>query len=130
MWVQVVGTRSGIIVSFYDIASILFAGQFYHQDFNYTLVPTVEQILYKLYIRGREIPAIWDHKTWNRAKMPCFYVGDSQGNGIIDGHYTDYEVEECSPDVMEQWKGLPLDHCQLCSTKVKGEFLPEYDDEL
>ena len=108
----------------------LFVGQFYHQDYNYTLVATAEQTLYKLYIRGREIPAIWDHKTWNRAKKPCFYVGDSQGNGVIDGRYTDYEVKECTSDAMKQWEGLPLDHCQLCNKEVKGEFRSEYNDEL
>lgn len=81
--------------------------------------------MYKLYIRGREIPAIWDHKTWNRAKMPCFYVGDSQGNGVIDGHYGDYEVNECpsynDDDNVEQWKKNP-EHCQLCNTATKVKF--------
>ena len=107
-------------------------GQFYHQQFNFTLVPTTDQVMYKLYIRGREIPAIWDHKTWNRAKMPCFYVGDSQGTGVIDGHYTDYEVKECTPSgggggEEEEWKNNP-EHCQLCSTATKVEFPLEFTE--
>ena len=106
-------------------------GQFYHQQFNFTLVPTTDQVMYKLYIRGREIPAIWDHKTWNRAKMPCFYVGDSQGTGVIDGHYTDYEVKECTPSggggEEEEWKNNP-EHCQLCSTATKVEFPSEFTE--
>ena len=78
--------------------------------------------MYDLYIRGRKIPAIWDHKTWNRAKMPCFYVGDSQGTGVIDGHYTDYEVKECLP------RRKNPEHCQLCSTARKVEFPLEFTE--
>ncbi|CAI8004532.1 hypothetical protein GBAR_LOCUS3952 [Geodia barretti] len=42
------------------------------------------------------------HTTWDRRSGPCYYAGDSQGGrtaereeneSLIEGHYTDYQVE-------------------------------------
>ena len=63
----------------------------------------------------QQFSAMLVERNWGMQKTPCLYAGDRQGHPVIQGEFTDYEVEDIF-SVQYRFSKFDEDKCPSASS--------------